>query len=241
VFNLVNFSNGEKIIEVGCGVGAQSQILLEKFPNIQLWSIDRAEQQIRKANRYFGQSRFRERVRFQQADVTGLPFETGFFNGAFICWLLEHVEDPITALKEVRRCMKPGAVLFLNEVFNRLAWVEPPSSAISAYFSQYNELQTEIGGDPNIGAKIGYYLQASGFRDIELSIESEYWDSRDLDHREKGVRYWGELLQSARDTLLQKGRITEELWQQVCHDLVTARTTPEGGVFIAWTKARAIA
>lgn len=55
------------------------------------------------------------RVSITQADALHLPFKDNSFDGAFICWLLEHVQNPVGILAEAKRALKPGGVIFCNE------------------------------------------------------------------------------------------------------------------------------
>ncbi|MGZ3727378.1 MAG: class I SAM-dependent methyltransferase, partial [Pseudobdellovibrio sp.] len=46
IYNTINLSNVTELLEVGCGVGAQSEILLRRFPDLKLTGIDRSEKQL---------------------------------------------------------------------------------------------------------------------------------------------------------------------------------------------------
>jgi len=49
VFENVNFSKQQKLLEVGCGVGAQTEILLRRFPHLKIHGIDSSKPQITRA------------------------------------------------------------------------------------------------------------------------------------------------------------------------------------------------
>ena len=106
IFHDIDFRNSRHILEVGSGVGAQSEILLRRFPELRVTGIDLNERQLAAANAHLAQMPWlQERVEFQRANATDLPFEPRSFDGAFLCWVLEHVPSPARALAEVRRVL----------------------------------------------------------------------------------------------------------------------------------------
>jgi ubiquinone/menaquinone biosynthesis C-methylase UbiE len=236
VFRGVDFSKCKKVLEVGCGVGAQTEILLERFPHLELVSVDRSEEQVEQAKNHFRKHINQKRVDFRVVDAAQMSFEEKSFDGAFLCWVLEHVTDSVRILTEVKRCLKPGGKIFLNEVFNQLMFIHPESQAVQTYWRHYNELQREMLGDPYLGAKIGNYLSEAGFLKIETQMEKEFWDRRNPERRKFVANYWSELLMSAAPTLLKSGKTDEYTVNQVKGDLSRVGSDPNGIIFFAWMK-----
>jgi ubiquinone/menaquinone biosynthesis C-methylase UbiE len=52
--------------------------------------------------------------RFVQADARAMPFPDGEFDAVWTIWVLEHVPNPEQALREIRRVLKPGGLLYLK-------------------------------------------------------------------------------------------------------------------------------
>ncbi len=55
VYQNINFSSVKNLLEVGCGVGAQSEIILRRFPDLHLTGIDRSTKQLASARHHLAQ------------------------------------------------------------------------------------------------------------------------------------------------------------------------------------------
>ncbi|MBK8203383.1 MAG: class I SAM-dependent methyltransferase [Bdellovibrionales bacterium] len=120
VYEGVEFKRETSLLEVGCGIGAQSKILLKRFSSIkQLVGIDISEDQLRVARETLAQELLGNRLELHQSDARDLAILKGrTFDGAFLCWFLEHVPDPLTVLRELRKYLIPGSEVILSEVNN---------------------------------------------------------------------------------------------------------------------------
>ena len=119
IFSRIDFSRQQRLLEIGVGVGAQTEILLRRFPQLKIVGIDRSSRQLEQANRLLSsQSVADGRFDLKQMDASQLDFGTGEFDAAFICWILEHADEPARILSEVRRVLKAGSPIVLNEVMN---------------------------------------------------------------------------------------------------------------------------
>ncbi|MCP6582127.1 class I SAM-dependent methyltransferase, partial [Klebsiella pneumoniae] len=90
------------VLEVGCGVGAQTIILAEMSPGAALTCIDLSAPSLEEARRRTEAAGMGD-ITFLQADVLDLPagegpLSAGSFDHVFVCFLLEHLADPSTAL-----------------------------------------------------------------------------------------------------------------------------------------------
>ena len=85
----------------------------------------------------------------------------------FVCFVLEHVSQPLEALAQVRRVLKPGGRLTLIEGDHRSAYFHPWSEEAWRTISCLIEAQARGGGDALIGRRLFPLLRAAGFRDVE--------------------------------------------------------------------------
>ena len=80
------FPAGARVLEAGCGVGAQTVMLLRTSPGALIMSIDISDASLRAARERVGAA---GTVRFLRADVFDLPFADGAFDHVFVwCYIL---------------------------------------------------------------------------------------------------------------------------------------------------------
>lgn len=241
VYSRIDLSHASHILEVGSGVGAQSEILLRKFPNMFLTGIDFSETQIETAKQYLeANPAFRDRYEIFQMDAMDMSFPThGKFDAAFLCWVLEHIPDPQKALSEVKRVLQPGSPVYISEVLNSSLFLEPYSPHVMQYWSLYNNLQLEMGGDPFVGVKLGNMLHNLGYSNIQTEIKTFFFDNRTPDKRTEMIVYWTELLLSGLPNLLEAKHITEELAENVKREMRELAQNPHAVFFYSFIQARA--
>ena len=240
VFDQVDFSKSKNILEVGCGVGAQTEILRERFPKLHITGIDASEAQIKRASKHLASSLKTGHVKLATGDASKLPFTDDSFDGCFITWFLEHVADPVGILKEANRTMKHGAVIYCNEVQNNSFFVHPYSPATLQYWFAFNDHQWNLKGDPYVGAKLGNYLQAAGFGEISTSFSYWHLDNRQPKLRGRFFDYWTDLLLSGAPELEKAGKVTHKLITEMTKELKLLRNDPDSAFFLGFMKARAI-
>jgi SAM-dependent methyltransferase len=103
-----------RVLDIGCG---SSDLLREAFARAQLaFGIDTAAQGLAKNTIVNAKA---------IADAEHLPFEGSSFDMALLAWVLEHLERPETAFREIHRVLKPhGAVIFLTpNAWNYNSWL----------------------------------------------------------------------------------------------------------------------
>jgi SAM-dependent methyltransferase len=230
------FASSRRLVELGCGVGAQSEILLRSFPALRLVGVDVSPGQVEAAARRLSDG-YPGRAEFVCADArhTGLGMRA--FDGAFVCWMLEHVSEPLAVLAEARRLLEDGAPIACCEVLNATLFVEPHCPALLAYWAAYNEHQAAIGGDPHVGAKLGNLLLAAGFREVRTEARTYHLDARAPEARRDMLAYFADLLLSAAPGLVESGRVTAAGIDGAMAELGGVARAPDGVFFYSFVRA----
>jgi len=240
VYQNINLSNVRDLLEVGCGVGAQSEIILRRFPDLKLTGIDRSDKQLSAARQRLSQfPGCAGRFQMKEMDATNMEFSANSFDGAFLCWILEHVPDPIRVLAEVRRVLRPGSVVYATEVMNSSFFLDPYSPNVWKYWMAFNEYQLQQKGDPFVGAKLGNLFMQLGYHDIHTEIKTWFLDNRYPQARKDCVEYWTELLLSASDQLIAAGCVSEEVVEGMKTEMAKVANDPNAVFFYSFVQARA--
>lgn len=240
VFRNIDYSGARRLLEVGCGVGAQTEILLRRFPDLHVTGVDLSESQLAAAEQNLGGRPWcAQRYTLRQADATDLPFEPRSFDSAFLCWVLEHVPSPARVLNEVRRVLMPGSPVYATEVLNSTFFLEPYSPNLARYWMAFNDHQYDGGGDPFVGAKLGNLLLAGGYRDVRTEIKSFHYDNREPGWRKAMIAYWEELLLSGADQLIAAGKVDAGTVAGMRTELHQVQNDPNAVFFYAFVQAQA--
>ena len=216
VYDRIDLSDVGRLVELGTGVGAQLVHLLEKYPALHATGIDISARQLNVANGNLKRQGVADhRFHLLQADASNTGLVTnGKLDAGLVVWLLEHVANPQKVLRELKRILKPGGVVYITEVFNQSFYVSPSHPDIERFWHQMNEYQRTIGGDPNVGAKLGQLLSQSGYEKICVRPYVLHYDRRDPVGRSEILAYWGTLVSSAYEEMARDGFTTERDWRE---------------------------
>ena len=240
VHDRLPFRRRRRLLEVGCGVGAQTEILLRHFPEIHVTGVEINDDHIAEARRYLATVPWATgRHTIVKQDATRLDFERESFDAAFLCWILEHVASPSRVLAEVRRVLVPGAPVVCNEVLNATFFIDPYSPHTLRYWMAFNDQQLDLGGDPFIGAKLGNLLQSVGFRDVTTDVRSFHLDNRAPGERAEFLAYWTELLLSGAPQMIAANKVSQEVVDGMTRELEVVARDPNSVFFYAFIQARA--
>lgn len=240
VFRDIDYAGATRLLEVGSGVGAQTEILLRRFPELHVTCIDLNHAQLDAARAHLGAMPWLEgRYALRRADATDLPFDARAFDAAFLCWVLEHVPSPARVLAEVRRVLAPGAPVYVTEVMNASFLLDPYSPNVWRYWMAFNDFQIDSGGDPFVGAKLGNLLLAGGYRDVTTQIKTFHLDNREPARRKAMIAFWEELLLSAADQLLAAGKVDQATVDGVHQEMRLVQNDPDAVFFYSFVQARA--
>ncbi len=176
IHNDTIFPNDSLVLEAGCGVGAQTKIITTKNPHSNFISIDLSDDSIREAKELVKGMNIKN-VEFKQADIYNLPFNDETFDSVIICFVLEHLHNPIQALNELKRVMKRGGQMIAIEGDHGSTFFHPDSKYAHLAIDCQVQLQRQSGGNSNIGRELYPLLSSIGLSDISVSPRMVYVDA----------------------------------------------------------------
>jgi ubiquinone/menaquinone biosynthesis C-methylase UbiE len=239
VYERVDFSRQSHVLEVGSGVGAQTEILLRRYPQLRVQCVDASTEQLSRAKKHLAKQIKDGRTKLTEADAASLPFSANSFDGAFLCWFLEHVQQPVAILREVRRVLKAGSTIYCSELLNSSYFVEPYSPATLQYLFALNDYQWTLKGDPFVGAKLGNYLLAAGYQNIATEVKIQFYDNRAPKRRADYIEDWAGVLLSGAPALIKAGKVTRKVVDELKEELEKLKDDPNAVFFSCWIQARA--
>jgi len=98
---------GMRVLDLGTGVGAMAAALVRRHPGIEVWGLDLRAAQLRQAKA------LHPVATYVQGDATRLPFADASFDRVHASWVLEHIPDPASVLREVCRVPCPWRPVLL--------------------------------------------------------------------------------------------------------------------------------
>lgn len=233
------YPSGSNVLEAGCGVGAQTIILARNSPDAMFTAIDQSDESLRVAKDRVS-SQGITNVEYHQADIFHLPYEDNKFDHVFLCFVLEHLSNPIEALLCLRRVLKWGGTITVIEGDHGSTYFYPDSIRAKRAIQCLVDIQAEMGGDALIGRQLYPLLRKAKYNDVDVSPRMVYVDSRKPGLVEGFTKNtFIAMVEGVKDQAIRSGLMTARDWDEGINDL--HRTTGEDGTFIyTFFKGRAI-
>jgi ubiquinone/menaquinone biosynthesis C-methylase UbiE len=172
-FLLPKLRPGMRLLDCGCGPGSLTVGLAKVVAPGRTIGVDVAPRQIARAERLAMQQRARN-VSFGVANVYDLPFPEMTFDVVFAHNLLEHLRDPLRALREMRRVLKPGGLVAVRDPdHGALVWA-PGSPLLDEASRLLLRIREHLGGSPYYARHLRQLLLEAGFVDVDGFAFAEY-------------------------------------------------------------------
>jgi SAM-dependent methyltransferase len=158
-------------------VGAQTISLARRSPGAKVTAVDLSATSLEVARRRVTEAGI-PGILFREADLHRLPFADASFDHVFICFVLEHIRDPVHALQELRRVLKPTGTLTVIEGDHGSFLFHPRTQASLEAWSCLVQTQARLGGDALIGRRLYPLLRDARFEVRVVSPRVVYADAR---------------------------------------------------------------
>jgi SAM-dependent methyltransferase len=220
---------GSRVLEAGCGVGAQTVTLARRSPDVRFTSVDVSPDSLAEARRRADRAGLTN-VEFRQADIFALPFDGESFDHVFVCFVLEHLSRPVEALRILGRLLRPGGTITVIEGDHGSTYFHPESPAAHAAIECQVRMQRAAGGNALIGRQVYPLMVEAGFAAVRVSPRMVYVDSSRPDLVDGFTRKtFTAMIEGIRESAIAAGLIEPESFDAGVRDL--HRTTEADGVF----------
>jgi precorrin-6B methylase 2 len=220
---------GSTVLEVGCGTGSQTVTLAAHSPGAHITAVDIADASLARARARIDAAGLTN-VTFQRADILAPPFAPETFDHVFVCFVLEHIPEPLRALQAWRRLVRAGGTITVIEGDHASAYYHPDSDAAWDAICCQVELQKRAGGDAMIGRRLYPLLCDAQFTGVHVSPRMVYVDASRPDLVEGFTkRTFTAMIEGVREPALAAGLISADRFDRGIRDLY--RTTHPDGTF----------
>jgi ubiquinone/menaquinone biosynthesis C-methylase UbiE len=177
---------GVSILDVGCGPGTITLDLAGRVAPAQVLGIDAAPDVVELARAEQETRRIRN-AEFRVADVYALDLPDDTFDLVHAHQVLQHLADPVAALREMRRVCKPRGVVGARDGdYTAMTWY-PADPALDRWIDIYRVVARANRGEPDAGRFLLAWAHAAGFAEVQCTATA--WCYATPDERE----WWGEL------------------------------------------------
>ncbi|MGF1432209.1 methyltransferase domain-containing protein [Kitasatospora sp. LaBMicrA B282] len=174
---------GQTVLDIGCGPGTITADLAELVgPTGRVVAVDSSAEVLAQAADHVA-GRGLTNVEFAVGDVHRLEYADGTFDVVHAHQVLQHVADPVAALRELRRVLAPGGVLGARDAdYAAMTWY-PELPELAGWLDVYRRTARANGGEPDAGRRLLAWARAAGFPEVTAS--SSTWT-----YATPGERLW---------------------------------------------------
>jgi len=182
---LPHLRGGLSLLDVGCGPGTLTVDLARRVAPGAVTGIDAADGVLAEARAHAQQAG--SAVTWETGDVYALRFADASFDVVHAHQVLQHLSDPVAALREMRRVAKPdGVVSARDSDYSCFAWA-PLDPLLTRWLELYCAVARRNRAEPDAGRFLKAWARAAGFKRTEIS--SSTWTYADP----QACGWWGSL------------------------------------------------
>ncbi|KAI0092900.1 S-adenosyl-L-methionine-dependent methyltransferase [Irpex rosettiformis] len=175
-----------KILDVGCGPGSITISLASHVPQGHITGVDYAPVPIQAALALASSTKT-PNVTFQTADIFSLPFPDASFDVTHAHQVLQHISEPVRALKELRRVTKPGGLVACRETDVQTFIWYPENPALQRWSFITESIARRNDCEPRAGRRLKTWARSAGFKAEDIKCTAGTWCFSSPEER----AYWG--------------------------------------------------
>jgi ubiquinone/menaquinone biosynthesis C-methylase UbiE len=205
---------GLRVLDCGCGTGTITAGLAEAVRPGEVVGIDIGDGHL-EAARALATERGLSNTRFEAASIYALPFAGESFDVAFANTVLEHLADPLGAVREMRRVLRPSGLVAVRDTSWATFQLEPATERLKAALALVPRIMERNGGSPYYAPHQRRLLREAGFTRTEGFAFTECWATAEA------TRFWGSFVADYferpgyRDVVLSEGWLDRATLEEV--------------------------
>lgn len=172
-----HLSSGLDVLDVGSGPGTITIDFAKRVAPGHVIGLDASEDVVATA-RGLAESEGVTNVGFQTGNAYALDFPDDSFDVVHAHQVLQHLADPVAALREMKRVARPGGIVAARDVIYLSASWFPLLPGLDEWMRIYQGVARSNGGDPNAGRTLKALAHRAGFTDVESTASIWCFSSR---------------------------------------------------------------
>ncbi|KDQ59518.1 hypothetical protein JAAARDRAFT_33094 [Jaapia argillacea MUCL 33604] len=202
------------VLDAGCGPGTITIDFAHKYvPQGSVIGIEPPPGDVLEGARKKASDEGVGNVGFGVGDINDLKeFEEGRFDVAHAHQVLQHIQDPVGALREMKRVTKKGGLVATREAdFGSFVWY-PDSPELNDWREIYAKVARSLGAEPYAGRRLVSWALQAGFPRESIDATAGTWCYSTKEEREWWTGLWADRVVSSRFAkhALEKGLVTQE-------------------------------
>ncbi|WP_318011394.1 methyltransferase domain-containing protein [Actinotalea sp. M2MS4P-6] len=166
---------GQRLLDVGCGPGTITLDLARAVAPGEVVGVDASDAVLAEARLLADAAGDVPGLSFRAADAMALPFPDASFDVVHAHQVLQHLPDPVRALREMRRVVRPGGLVAVRDVdYATMTWA-PASEGLAEWRELYREVANADGGEPDAGRYLAGWALQAGFASEDLTSSASAW------------------------------------------------------------------
>jgi SAM-dependent methyltransferase len=181
---------GMSLLDVGCGPGTVTADLAEVVAPGEVVGLDAAPEVLDEARAHAAERGVD--VRFEVGDVYALSYPDSSFDVVHAHQVLQHLTDPVSALREMRRVTKPGGLVSVRDSdFGGFTWF-PLSEGLDEWRELYREVAAALGAQADAGRRLSSWVREAGFDPDGIVVGASTWCYATPEERAWWSQLWAE-------------------------------------------------
>jgi len=211
---------GMRVADFGCGIGATTRLLAEMVGEEgRITGIDLHEAQLVQAGNLCTQAGHRN-VSLCRANASDTSLPDNMFDVVYCRFLLIHLPDPAACLQEMRRVLKPGGLIFVEDGDLSTAGSIPPSP-LDETGRLFTQLGPRKGVDYLLGRNLYHMVKSAGFDEVEIEIHQPAIPRGE----NRALLKWS--VEEAGRGFIDAGLLTPDQLDRLLHGMQSAMDNPE--------------
>ncbi len=168
-FFISHLKPGMSVLDCGCGPGTITQGIAQIVAPGKVVGCDLEPSMVERAAA-LAEGANLENLSFQVGNILDLPFEDDTFDAVMSCAVTEHLSEPVKAMSELGRVVKPGGVVGITRTDWSAHLISPPCDAIGRFFELFEHGFNLQGGTMNGGKDLPRMLGEAGLSVVDVLV-----------------------------------------------------------------------